>query len=1314
MRRHQATWDWFAGELVYQEGGLANDGQACKLLRTEELPPRSIQCYKAQVCNQQATPTAIQVHGGSLGKPGLVLGDLLGNPQDGQMDLLVENRTDDYQTLLAGTVMGSWEVLESEDVVISLVRDEADEYPGEEEDETTGGNRRDDIVYLTEEEQERRTALIESLETILPPVSPEFTLEDRTSAVQLLWEHEDVFALRTADLGRTDLVEHEIDVGDSKPVRMAPRRIPLHKMEVVEKAIEEMESKGVIRPSSSPWAAPIVIVQKKDGTARFCVDYRNLNDCTRKDAYPLPRIEDNLDALEGAKWFSTLDLASGYWQVAVAEKDRPKTAFTTKFGLYEFNVLPFGLCNGPATFQRLMEQVLRGLQWKTLVLYLDDIVVFSETLEKHIARLAEVLDRLKEAGLKLKPKKCQLFKHQVHFLGHLIDRAGIHTDPDKIRQIENWPVPENLTDVRIFLGLTSYYRRFVKDYALLASPLYELTKKDVDFHWGPEQDEALKTLKKQMVQSTLLSYPILGLDGFILDTDASQVAIGAVLSQVQGGEEKVLAFGSRCLSKPELQYCVTRKEFLAIVYFMCYYKHYLIGTPVTVRTDHGSLTWLKNMRNPTGQLARWKERLAPFTWTIVHRPGKLHLNADALSRKRCLGDCPQCLKMCPNLAPDVERAVRLLEELGETVLTLNSVHCDQWPGDPRTVARLSKRKVRQDEEAIIIEDVRGIWDRDAFVLATTRDPVLREVLTWTSKPDWELIATRSKECKFFWNHWDQGKVRIIDRLIWYRFDLNAQTFQWKLVIPGVYQERVLEALHDSPTAGHLGEKRSVALLRRTPVFWIGCLQDMRLHCRSCEVCLRCKPQQRKGKAPMHSFTAGEPMERIAVDVLGEIHKSRSGNRCVLVVMCYFTKYVFLIPTPDHQADTVAEAMVKEVFTKVGVPRFIHSDRGAEFCSKIFREMCRAFKIDKTFTTPFRPQGNGQVERMNRTLGSMLRAYTNEYQTDWDEYLPLCAMAYNGSKHSSTDYTPNFLMFGRDFRVPLELVLPSPDDDRHFSVNYDSMDHFIKRMKYMFREVYAQTRENLQLAMKVQKRYYDQKANRREFKVGDTVWLYNPRRRKGRTPKLDKSWDGPYAVVKVLSDILYVIQANRRSKSRIVHVDKLVPTRRQYDTGWVFKLPTRHQSLREGIDLDGLGKLFEPPAEVAEPPELPTIPEEPDGGRPDHTEGEDVDPEVTRPGMEAPTEEGNPSLTEGSEVDPPEVAEEDDQPILDFAERPDKDPQTCKKQIQEGAGEPKAAGDFPGRTTRSGKGYLIEVMRDGVDSSHTERRVAQCSLTLLWQ
>ena len=307
---------------------------------------------------------------------------------------------------------------------------------------------------------------------------------------ELVEEFSDIISLHNSDLGQTGLVKHTINTGDASPIKQPVRRLPFHQRQLVKSMLDDMSNRGIIEPSSSPWSAPIVLVKKKDGSQRFCVDYRRLNNITKKDAYPLPRIDDTLDALSGAKWFSTIDLTSGYWQVEVNQADQEKTAFCTPFGLFQFKVMPFGLTNAPSTFQSLMELVLRGLHWSTCLVYLDDIIVYSSTIDEHFTRLREVFGRLRRAGLKIKPSKCSLFRKNIKYLGYIISEAGIQTDYEKTDCIRNWPVPKNLTELKQFLGLATYYRKFVKDFSDVASPLHRLTQKNKPWEWTTECQQA--------------------------------------------------------------------------------------------------------------------------------------------------------------------------------------------------------------------------------------------------------------------------------------------------------------------------------------------------------------------------------------------------------------------------------------------------------------------------------------------------------------------------------------------------------------------------------------------------------------------------------------------------------------------------------------------------------------------------------------------------------------------------------------------------------------------------------------------------------
>ena len=486
-------------------------------------------------------------------------------------------------------------------------------------------------------------------------------------AVDLINEYEDVFVGPDGVLGRTTSCEgHRIDTGDTRPIRQRVRRVPPKRREIIETYLQDLLKQGCIQPSSSDWATPVVIVNKKDGSPRFCIDYRKLNEVTKKDAYPLPRIDDALDLLAFKKYFCVFDLASGYFQLPMHEDDVHKTAFITHAGLFEWLVLPMGLCNSPATFQRCMNQVFRELIPDACLVYLDDIIVFGDSFESTMNNLEAVFERLRFANLKLKPKKCRVFQTSVEYLGHIVSSDGVRADPRKVQAVKDWPTPQTIRDVRSFHGLCSYYRRFMPDFATIAAPLISLTEKDARFVWETTHQNAFDKMKALLVSAPILAYPR-DTGRYIVDTDASLFGMGGVLSQIQNGEEKVIAYASKSFSKSQRRYCTTKRELLAVVYLVGnVFRPYLAPEEeFTVRTDHSSLRWLMNFKDVDGMLGRWLQVLAEFNFTIEHREGKRHLNADALSRVPAR-PCPK--EDCPNCHPsdDILQAM-LMEDLHDAV-----------------------------------------------------------------------------------------------------------------------------------------------------------------------------------------------------------------------------------------------------------------------------------------------------------------------------------------------------------------------------------------------------------------------------------------------------------------------------------------------------------------------------------------------------------------------------------------------------------------------------------------------------------------------
>ena len=447
---------------------------------------------------------------------------------------------------------------------------------------------------------------------------------------ELLTEFGDVMSNNP---GRTTVVEHQVTTTGTRPVRLSPYRLPHAYRDLVHKEVQEMLDAGIIEPSSSEWVSPIVLVNKKDGTLRLCIDYRRLNAESQMDAYPMPRIDDLIDRLGKAKFITTLDLTRGYWQVPMASTSRHLTAFTTPFGLFQFKVMPFGLQGAPATFQRLMDRVLKGLE-SYVVAYIDDLVIHSRTWGEHLAQVRSVLQRLREAGLTAKPSKCQFGMAQCVYLGHIVDNGMVQPERSKLQGVEAFSTPKTKKEVRCFLGLTGYYRKFIPDYASIAASLTDLTRKTSPNQvvWNERCEASFKRLKDLLCSAPVLQSPDFERD-FVLQTDASDVGVGAVLSQVDDtGADHPVAYFSRKLLPREQKYSTIEKECLAIKLATQAFRLYLLGKPFIVQTDHQALEWLDRLKENNAKLSRWSIALQPFKFQVRHRPGKDNSNADSLSR----------------------------------------------------------------------------------------------------------------------------------------------------------------------------------------------------------------------------------------------------------------------------------------------------------------------------------------------------------------------------------------------------------------------------------------------------------------------------------------------------------------------------------------------------------------------------------------------------------------------------------------------------------------------------------------------------------
>ena len=983
------------------------------------------------------------------------------------------------------------------------------------------------------------------LTKLVDDVDSSVTDAEKVRLRSLLESYSDCFSTQEFDLGRTNVVTHTIDTGNSRPVKQPLRRHPPVHLEEIDRQVKDMLEQDVIEKSSSPWASNVVVVKKKDGTLRFCIDYRKLNDVTIKDSYPLPKITDCLDALSEGRFFSAFDLRSGYFQVMMDEKDKEKTSFVTRSGLYQFKVLPFGVTNGPATFQRLMDITMTGLNYQICLVYLDDIIVMSKDIDQHLDRLVMIFDRLRSSGLKLKPSKCKLLRKRLPFLGHIVTDFGNETDPEKIQAIAEWPTPTSVTEVRSFVGLCSYYRRFVKDFAAIAGPLHALTGKNARFCWTDACQTAFEELRRRLVNSPIVAMPQ-NEGQFRLDTDASNEAIGAVLSQVQDGEERVVAYASRLLTQQEKNYCVTRRELLAVVYFVKHFRPYLLGRKFMIRTDHAALRWLRNMPEPVGQQARWLELLEEYEFDIEHRPGKRHANADAMSRR----PCRQC-----------------------------SIEDEQ----PQSY---TSRRVRREKSLEDPESREEFFDPQRLKEDYAMDPKLSTFYAIftvnTEQVPWSDVVGLDKVTKNMWNQWE--RICAVDGVLYRKWVSNDGLHQrWQLVPPKSIQDQLMTMAHTGMTGGHMGIKRTQQQLQLR-AYWPGWAEDVARFCRKCPECSMYHRGQLKRQGELQSFPVGEPFERIAIDLTGPHPTSRSGHVYILTVVDIFSKWAEAVSIRNKEAVTVARALMDVVIARFGVPLQLLSDNGKEFDNSILKELCRLLEIDKLRTTVYKASTNGAVERLHRTMNSMLGKVIDTNQRNWDEFLPSVMAAYRASRHEATGFTPNFLVFGRENTAPLDVVFGVPESDRPY---YETYDDYAEHKMEVMRKAYALAREQLGVSAERSKRYYDLKVRPCRYQAGQWVYYYCPRKYPQRSPKWQKMFTGPFLITKVMGPVNVQLIGSQRSNPFIVHIDKIKLCLGPTPPSWLTEADRPSEILNYAVDLEPIVEQSKQ-TEAKRLPKTPTL------------------------------------------------------------------------------------------------------------------------------
>lgn len=929
--------------------------------------------------------------------------------------------------------------------------------------------------------------------------------------------------------------EHEIFLKANKlPKYVRQYRLPPRQRELIVKQAREMVAQGIAEPSVSSCNAPVLVVPKKNNSeGRLVIDFRKLNEVVEDDKYPLPDINQILDSLYGKIYFSTLDLNQGYYQIKLKKESRPYTAFTTDDGHFQLTRMPMGLKTSPACFSRIMGMALGELVGKVCYVYLDDIIVYGATVEEHFENLEKVLKRLASVGLKIKTKKCQFFKKSVEYLGHIISGDGIRPDPAKFSIIEEWPVPKTVKDVQSFLGLVNYYRRFIENFADIARPLYKLTSKGAPFLWSPECQEAFEILKHKVMTPPVLSFPNFS-EPFVLQTDASDKAIGAVL---MNSDHRPVAFLSRKLKKYEVNYHITDKELLAIVFAVKKFENYLTGQKFIIETDHQALEYLFKMTSPSSRLTRFRLKLEEFDFTIKYIKGKSNVVSDALSRINL--DSEDLKSLQCNMLTRLQKRQQDINKKEPEEKNSNEPNVVKLLRKPNDVPILkfckSFEEMLERNRTDVITDKNklvGYFPEtgELFIVFPHKLPKILQDVLHNVKVSLELVCKKAKLDKLVIMKTELEKIKYKDKREILKSLGTGNKIKFLLISDATHvsdvdtQQRILKTIHAAPSGGHYGIEKMLKTIK-LQYYWPNMARDVTNLVRTCPSCQINKHGKDKKIPITITDTANDSFERIFIDIVGPFPQSHSGNRYILTIQDDLTKFLCAYPLVDKSANGVARCLVENFFFRYSFPKFLLSDCGTEFLNKIQQGVCGLLKIEKITSAPYHHQTIGGLENSHKSLGNFLRSFAEEDKFNWDLWIPYFTYSFNASCHFSTNYTPFELVFGKNNPVPIGKL-------EFNEKSYANLEDYSQELKIRLKQALADAR-NYQIQQKEKRKiFYDNKykTNNKNIEIGDFILI-----KKEDRHKLEPIWHGPHEVVSIDNSNCYVKIRNKLNK---IHLDNV--------------------------------------------------------------------------------------------------------------------------------------------------------------------------------
>lgn len=885
--------------------------------------------------------------------------------------------------------------------------------------------------------------------------------------------------------------------------------------------IDESRRIGHIEPSSHWFGSPVFLVPKKTpGEFRMVTDFRALNNATKKNAYPLPRINTTLERVSRARVFSKFDMPTSYQLLRMREEDEDWTTILTRYGSFKSRVMREGMTNAGASFQFFMNDVFNPLLDQGVTVYIDDILVYTETMEEHVRLVKEVFNRIREFELYLKPKKCEFFKTSIEFLGYIIKDGAIAMAPNKLESIRTWPQPNCVKEIQRFLGFTNYYRRFIKGYAGITLPIIKLTKKSEPWKWGAEQDRAFKQLISAFASEPVLLQANSDKTSY-LETDASDYAIAAVLSQ-RGPDDELhpIGFFSRKLNPAEINYTVHDKELLAIIEGFNHWKPILLGMsePIEVLTDHKNLEYFATNKQLNRRQIRWAETLADFNFHIRYRPGSRGGKPDSLTRR-------------PDYHPG-RGGINSFEHNQPNFTTL--LPKDLWTNDTEDTEFFRRAEIDrftsdesnpQEADANLKKGGDGIGDIANDIISLTKNIALSDEFAC---PAFMAIWKPADQNK---NEFVTGSESATDEQLWTWSKNGILRYNNKIYVPDNEDIKlaILRARHDALLAGHPGRERTLELVSRD-YYWNGLSAFVKAYVASCEVCQRDRTNRHKPYGFLKSLSVPfQPNSDLSMDHVEELPDSEGFNS-ILVITDRFTKRVKFVPTTTTStAKDLAKIFLKEVFTQFGLPDRIVSDRGSKFTSKFWQEFTAILGISSDLTTAYRPQSDGSTERVNQSLESYLRHYSSYHQDDWANLLPLAEFVHNNATHSATGVTPFMATFGYNPRFDINL-------------DYHRAESTVARIRAQdLKQVWEQMRIQITLANERAAKYFDNKHQAPpDIIAGSKVYISSKFiATKRPMKKLDHKRYGPYEVIEAISSHAYRIRLPASLKiHNVFHIDML--------------------------------------------------------------------------------------------------------------------------------------------------------------------------------